>query len=415
MANKIADAFDCIKMDPRLKESTKQFLSEKRNKKSIVLQRLFVKRAIQAVCAMLLLVIGIGGYSLVQTPVSYVSIDVNPSIELALNRLDRVVSATAYNEEGINILKDLSLKGKRYTDAIDEVINCEAMEPYLTDESELFFTVAADQNHENKIRTEVENYIGKMGRNCEYNSTKDIGVVSQAHKHGLSLGKYYSYLKLCQYDGTITIDDCKHMSMSEIHHLMKKHGQNKTSCPNKKNESTDENHHNQKTPAVTETPQKETASPASVPSVPDTQKEAPVIDVTTPQPQQNSSAVQQEVPAVSNQEVEHHVEETQSCTQQPENDRGSCTFIDANHDGFCDNGDIHSHSGAHVDANQDGFCDYGDHYCMAGSDTDYGGVCDSYQTTHEGSHQYSSAPSENASNNEESDSHHSNKHEGSHH
>ena len=73
MTNRVQDAFDCIKADKDLK----------------------------------------AGYSWVQRPVSYVSIDVNPSIELALNRFDRVVYAAAYNLEGEEILNGLSLKGKK--------------------------------------------------------------------------------------------------------------------------------------------------------------------------------------------------------------------------------------------------------------------------------------------------------------
>ncbi len=61
-------------------------------------------------CAALLLAIGITGYSWTKTPVSYISIDVNPSIELSLNRFGRVVSATAFNAEGRKILETLSLK-----------------------------------------------------------------------------------------------------------------------------------------------------------------------------------------------------------------------------------------------------------------------------------------------------------------
>lgn len=438
LANKIFDAFDCIKMDPKLKESTKQFLSEKRRKKSMFFQRLIVKRTIRVVCAMLLLAIGIGGYSWFQAPVSYVSIDVNPSIELALNRLNKVVTATAYNEEGEGVLKGLSLKGKLYTNAIDAVINCEEMRRYLTDESELFLTVAADQSHENKIKTGVESYLGTINQDCQYNSTKDIEIVLQAHKYGLSLGKYYLYLKLDQYDDTITLDDCKHMSMSEIDSLIKEHEKEEAFCPTKENEDD----HKRLTPSNEAMPQKETARPQTpqdkASSAPNMPKETSVIDMATPQPQEETPILQQpEAPvmsAVPNQEAANDSIESDSCSQQPEHVGGGCTFTDENHDGFCDNGDIHSHNGDHVDENGDGFCDYGDRYCMKGSDAGYDGACDNAHTAHEGAHQYNSDDNNNSNNNNSSDnssnsnnnggdtsentgsgSHHSKKHGGSHH
>lgn len=288
MTNKISDAFDCIKMNPQLKESTKQVLSEKRNRRSVMLWHPAVKRAIRTVCAALLLVIGIGGYSFFQTPVSYVSIDVNPSIELALNRWNRVVSATAYNDEGEGILKNLSLNWKLYTDAIDEVVNCKEMQPYLTDAAELFFTVAAGPERESKIRTEVERYIAKIKKNCECNSTKDISVVGLAHKHQLSLGKYYLYLELCKYDDTITMNDCRHMSMSEMHDLMTKHKGNHGQGENKKNGDFVEKHHSTEKPSVLETPQPQKSESCQEPPENNSCQEPQKSAVCQEPPQNNS-------------------------------------------------------------------------------------------------------------------------------
>lgn len=43
----------------------------------------------------------------------------------------------------------------------------------------------------------------------------DKEIVSEAHDHGCSLGKYYAYLQLSQYDDSVTVDDCRNMSMSK--------------------------------------------------------------------------------------------------------------------------------------------------------------------------------------------------------
>ena len=118
MANKIQQAFDSIQADTQLKESTRQFLYATRRKKSRKKTGLILALA----CMVLSFTAGMWGYSWFQTPVSYVSIDVNPSMELALNSLDRVISAYPYNTEGAEILDSLSLKGKKYTDAIKTIM-----------------------------------------------------------------------------------------------------------------------------------------------------------------------------------------------------------------------------------------------------------------------------------------------------
>lgn len=51
-------------------------------------------------CRLCFLMAGAGGYTVYSRPVSYISIDVNPSIELAVNRFDRVVSAKATTQTG---------------------------------------------------------------------------------------------------------------------------------------------------------------------------------------------------------------------------------------------------------------------------------------------------------------------------
>ncbi len=226
MTDKIHNAFDNVKADVTLKESTKQFvLAKRRHKMALVRYLAFQKTFAIAICIALICIVGIGGYSWIQAPVSYISIDVNPSIELALNRFDRVISATAYNQEGKSILKNLSLNGKIYTVAIDEIVENQTMNTYLTEESEIIFTIATNHNHESDINTGVQRCCGHKGHNRQSISV-DTSIVEEAHNNGLSLGKYYAYLQLVQYDDTITIDEFKELSMSEIYALTCGHEHN---------------------------------------------------------------------------------------------------------------------------------------------------------------------------------------------
>lgn len=224
--NKIQDAFNSIKADTQLKESTKQFLFANRSPKSHSLHWNIFPKTAAVVCIILIFVSGIAGYRLIQTPVSYVSIDVNPSIELTLNRYDRVLSAAAYNAEGAEILENLSLDWKKYEDAVNLIVESNNMTNYLTEESELIFTIAADPDKTGRLTKAVKSISGHTGHRCQSYHT-DTGIVSKAHDNGLSLGKYYAYLQLCQYDDSVTIDDCKDMSTSEIHCLTREHEQNR--------------------------------------------------------------------------------------------------------------------------------------------------------------------------------------------
>lgn len=221
MANKIHDAFENVKADPTLKQSTVRFLEEKRRKEQRPVKYLPVQKAFAAVCAMAVILLGIGGFSWLITPVSYVSIDINPSMELALNRMDRVVSVTSYNKQGEELVRDLHLKGKKYKQAIYMITESGRLQQYLKSEEELVITLAADSS-KTALKTGVEECCSHIGHGSR-SVTVDVDTASQAHEHGLSVGKYSAYLQLTQYDDSVTIDECKKMSMSQIHSQIIEH------------------------------------------------------------------------------------------------------------------------------------------------------------------------------------------------
>ena len=149
------------------------------------------------------------------------SIDINPSMELALNRLDRVVSVTSYNPQGDELIKNLHLKGKKYIQAIYMITENDRLKQYLQLEEELVLTVAADSS-KTALKAGVEQCCSHIGHGTRSVSV-DVEVAQKAHDNGLSVGKYSAYLQLSQYDDSVTIDQCKKMSMAQIHSQIIEH------------------------------------------------------------------------------------------------------------------------------------------------------------------------------------------------
>jgi len=228
--NKIKNAFAEIKADEKLKKNTISFLqneqSEMRSKFKYSYRYLAVITAVFAVLS------GIVSYSVLNTSVSYISIDVNPSVELALNRFDNVVEAAAYNDDGTAILKNVNLNGKSYTDAIDILLSNQEFISYMQDNSEIDFTVISDNEY--RIIKGIQSCSGYEQYNGRCHEA-DGEIVEQAHCHGLSFGKYSAYLKLSEYDSSVTAEDCRNMTICQIHDLIAEH----------KNENhSNENHSN---------------------------------------------------------------------------------------------------------------------------------------------------------------------------
>lgn len=250
--NKICEAFDAVEMPSELKKKTLNFINEeakklneqsadqgssvseipeashnqssihkdetKNNNHIAVIKRPFWNRAFGfAVAACVMLVaLGFGGFKAYSTETAFVGIDVNPSIELGVNRFGHVVSEQAFNEDGQKVLEETSFKGMAYDEAIDVLSNNKVFLSYISDESLVEVSVVSDNEQQAEELQERSNtYLGTLP--CEglsYRATSDERV--EAHAAHMGVGRYQAAIALIAIDQTVTLDDCRHMSMHEI-------------------------------------------------------------------------------------------------------------------------------------------------------------------------------------------------------
>lgn len=229
-----------VRATEELKKNTLQYLKKQQERKSHTKPRLVLRYAL--VAASLLLLLGTGSYSVYRKPVSYISIDVNPSIELGINRFGKVVSAEAYNEDGQNILQHVSVKNISYINAIDRLLADESDLLYLREGSLLVFTVISDQPH--SIMEELQaNEYAQTYKTLMY--TSDTDCMAEAHSHEMSFGIYRAYLELSQYDSSVTVEDCHGMTIGEIQNRIEgcRHHTN-TQNQNSQGQDESQGHHN---------------------------------------------------------------------------------------------------------------------------------------------------------------------------
>jgi len=71
------------------------------------------------------------------TPYSYISVDINPSLELYVNRFDKVIDVHAFNEDAQKLLEDSAgLKNKGVDAALEQIIDNAADKGYLKENAE---------------------------------------------------------------------------------------------------------------------------------------------------------------------------------------------------------------------------------------------------------------------------------------
>lgn len=187
---------------------------------------LFKRLAAIAACLVLVAVLGFGGYRFLFETVSVISIDINPSVELELNRLGRVTALTAYNDDGSALLAGQDLKGRPYSEAVATLLQSEGMQPYLSANAVLEFSVYSQTDEQGLLaylNGQSEAIRASHPQLQVHCSGVGYEVMEQAHAHGISPGKMRALLELQELDPTIDMDEYSHHSMSEIHRLIREH------------------------------------------------------------------------------------------------------------------------------------------------------------------------------------------------
>ena len=229
MNDKWKSAFDQIHAEDELKEHTKKYLSKRIYSRKTVFSPLFKRFA--AAAAGLAALLFIGGSYIFLTPTAYISIDVNPSLELGINRFDRVVSVESYNEDGEKLAGTLNITFMNYNDALEELLSSQDIEDYLSRDAVVSLTVASDNKAQyNEIFDTVETCASDH-ENIRCHSG-DTGEMHEAHDAGVSFGKYRAYLILKELDPSVSLDDVRDLTMREIYDLIDSYSGNQDSGGN---------------------------------------------------------------------------------------------------------------------------------------------------------------------------------------
>ncbi len=232
--NNIKKAFDNIKAEEELKESTKEFLNRKLYSHK---RHMFLKPAYAVFACVFIFILSLGG-KIYFTPTSVISIDINPSIELSINRFNHVIDVEGYNEDGIEFASSLDVKFQKYENAIDDILNSETVTSCLSNDGILSIAVVEmDKNQSSDIYSYISSCTaGNKNMHCYEINQKEA---ENAHSLGLSYGKYMAYEDILKYTDEFTPEEINSMTMREIRDLIY------TLSDGEDSHYTNENHHYQ--------------------------------------------------------------------------------------------------------------------------------------------------------------------------
>ncbi len=180
------------------------------NDKRSAKKRFFASNTLKylgALAAAVLLFTGVSSYEMVLA-CSYVTLDVNPSIEYALNRLNRVISVTAINDDAKDVVESLNESGIKMSEldeAIDMTVDELKERGYLADDdSAVLIDVVSDtENRESKLADSVESTeVYNSGTTSVVCLSSSQDSRNEAMKQGISTGRYEVMLETQRAEGS---------------------------------------------------------------------------------------------------------------------------------------------------------------------------------------------------------------------
>ena len=183
-----------------------------------------IRRALAAAACLILIVLAFGGYRVYATPTAYIDVDVNPSIELSVNRFDRVVGVESLNDDGALLLESVDLGHLKAEDALAELVASDAFAEYANGDSYLFIGVVSE-NEAQAEQLEAAGSSALMSCRCDGMCSRvDDRTWQEAQDAGMGVGRYQAARELMELDPTITLEECSDMTMRELKDRIEEQG-----------------------------------------------------------------------------------------------------------------------------------------------------------------------------------------------
>ena len=186
-----------------------------------------------AACLAVML-LGGGGvfYQRANAVASVVSLDVNPSIELKVNRSEKVLSCTPLNEDAKAILADMSngadLKGAKLDVAVNAIVGSLVRNGYLDSISSAIMISVEDKDtaRAEKLQRELTSAVDGVLQTSAAKAavltqtlTQDAGREQQARENNISTGKAALVNRVLAINSTLKFDELAALSVEELKDL----------------------------------------------------------------------------------------------------------------------------------------------------------------------------------------------------
>lgn len=197
-------------------------------------------KSFYATAAVLALLVGgyflIWQYQMVHTVDSVITLDVNPSVELKVNKAEIVLSATGLSEDGASVLEEIQqdgekLTGKELDEAVNELVCSMVEKGYLSELNNSILISVDNSDNEKSIEIKMRLLIsvgntlserGIDGAILGQINTANEKISELAEKYGISKGKSSLIESIIAKTPQYSFDDLAHLDINDLSLLAEK-------------------------------------------------------------------------------------------------------------------------------------------------------------------------------------------------
>lgn len=203
------------------------------NQKTGGKKRKFLAWAAAAAVFVLLIGSGAVGYTYVNQVDSVIAIDVNPSVEIQVNKREKIASVQAHNEDASKILDGMELKGVDLDVALNALVGSMVKQGYISDIKNSILISVDHQDAQKgealqkRLMEEINRLLSQSsidGALLAQNLSGDAQVKQLAEQYQISTGKAALIQEICKQDTTASFDKLAAMSIHELNLLAESKG-----------------------------------------------------------------------------------------------------------------------------------------------------------------------------------------------
>ncbi len=160
----------------------------------------------------------------VTQPANSLTMDINPSIEIVTNRLDRVVEINPLNDDARELLADFNPKDKNLESTVNDLVDLMILTGHIKGGQDNFVMITvADDTVDNKLVDKVNRAIKAMLENKQIEATILNQAIAKADRGDEKrTGVQLAAQRLQEIDGRLTAEQIGSMTVRELIHYSKK-------------------------------------------------------------------------------------------------------------------------------------------------------------------------------------------------